>query len=293
MEGSGDTLLRAISNDGTVAVRALLATALVAEAAERHHTSPLATAALGRSLMGALLLGSAGKDGENVQLRLRGDGPLRTVVAIADADGRARGYVSKPDVSLPTRGGQPDVARAIGLGGLSVVRHGPRWRQPYTGVVPLVSGEIAQDLALYLTESEQTPSAVALGVYVERDGSVACAGGYLAQALPGADDAVLARLEENVRDLAPPSELLRQGGDAESMVHGLLEGIGGLVLERHSPIFHCGCNRERVLRAVALLGRADLDEAVAEGEPLEVTCEFCAERYEVDPDHARALLPDA
>ncbi len=290
---STDVLLRAVSADGALAVRALRGTALVAEAARRHRTAPLATAALGRGLMGAVLLGSLGKDDEQVQLRFRGDGPLRVVVALADDAGRARGYVGNPAVELPSRDGKLDVGRALGLGELSVVRHRRGWREPYTGIVPLVSGEIAEDLALYLSESEQTPSAVALGVFVEADGSVGAAGGFLVQALPGARPEQLAAVEANVRGLPSPSEWVRSGGGVEAMVERLLAGLGGRVLERSTPRFYCGCDDDRVLRAVTLLGREAIQEYLERGEEVEVRCEFCGEQYRVDPERARALLADA
>lgn len=288
-----DRLARAISEDGSVAVRAVTGTSLVAEAALRHGTGPTATAALGRALLGALLLGAGGKDGETVQLRFRGSGPLRSILAIADAAGRVRGNVGTPVVELPLRGGRLDVAGAIGLGELSVVRHRPGWREPYTGIVPLVSGEVAQDLALYLTESEQTPSAVALGVYLEPDGTVAGAGGFLAQALPGAREETVAVLERNVAAVGSPSERVRDGESAEELALALLEGIGGRVLEAHEVAFHCGCDEGRVLRAVTLLGREELGALCHAGEPLDVRCELCGERYAVDPERARALLADA
>jgi molecular chaperone Hsp33 len=288
-----DRLARALSEGGDVAVRAVTGTALVAEAAARHGTGPTATAALGRALLGALLLGAGGKDGESVQLRLRGDGPLRSVLAIADGEGGVRGNVGTPVVELPLRGGRLDVAGALGLGELSVVRHRPGWREPYTGIVPLVSGEIAQDLALYLTESEQTPSAVALGVYLEPDGTVRGAAGFLAHALPGARDEALAVLERNVAGFGSPSERVRDGETAEELALALLDGIGGRVLESRPVGFRCRCDEARVLRAVALLGREALRELCDAGEPVEVRCELCGERYAVDPERARALVPDA
>jgi len=290
--GPRDLLLRAVSEDGSVAIRALVATDVVAEAATRHATGPLATAALGRALMGALLLGSLGKHDETVQVRFRGRGPLGGIVVTADSGARTRGYVGDPAVALPLREGKLDVGGALGLGELAVVRHRPGWKEPYTGIVPIVSGEIAEDLALYLTESEQVPSAVSLGVALDSGGAVRAAGGFLAQTLPGADDEAVARLEANVRGLPPASELAHAAG-AEAMVAGLLDGLGARPLERDVPAFYCGCDERRVMRAVLTLGRAALREYSERGEDVEVRCEFCAETYRVHPDEARALLPDA
>jgi molecular chaperone Hsp33 len=288
-----DRLVRTLSEDGSVSVRALIGSALVRDAARRHETSPVATAALGRTLLGAVLLASQGKDRETVEVRLRARGPLGQVVAIADAAGRVRGYAANPGLDLPLRSGRLDVARAVGLGELAVVRFRPGWRDPYTGIVPIVSGEIAEDLALYLTESEQTPSTVALGIFHEPDGAPAAAGGFLVQALPGADDEVLEQIEANALRLPALSRLVHEGASAADLVELLLARVGRRELEATAPQFHCGCSEERVLRAVALLGRRDLDEATARSELLEVRCAFCAERYAVDPERARALLLDA
>jgi molecular chaperone Hsp33 len=289
-DGSGDVLLRTLSQDGGITVRALEATRVVAEAAQRHATGPLVTVALGRVLMGAILLGAGGKHDETVQLRFRGNGPLRTLLAIADAGAHVKGYATRLRAELDPSSG---VAQAIGLGDLAVVRHRPGWNQPYTGIVPIVHGEIAQDLALYLTESEQMPSAVALGVQLDGTGEVTAAAGYLAQALPGAAEEMRERLEANVESLPSPSHLVRGGEGARAIAERLLHGMGLRELEAREARFLCGCTRERVIRAVALLGKEEVEELRVAGVPIEVRCEFCAERYEIDPDHVRALFPDA
>jgi molecular chaperone Hsp33 len=290
---ASDELLRTLSADGGVAVRALVGTQLVREAARRHETAPVATAALGRALLGAVLLASQGKDAETVELRFRARGPLGNIVAIADDAGRARGYVSSPGLHLPLRDGRLDVAKAVGLGELVVVRFRPGWREPYTGVVPIVSGEIAQDVALYLTESEQTPSAVALGVWHQENGAPAAAGGLLVQALPSASDETVKCVEQNVKRLPALSRLVHEGASAADLVARLLDGVGRRDLEASAPRFFCACDEDRVLRAAAMLGRRDLEDAMAKREQLQVRCVFCAERYSVDPERARALLLDA
>lgn len=285
-----DVLVRTLSADGSVAVRALVGTELVSDAVTRHHLAPTAASALGRLLMGAVLLAGAAKDEETVQVQLRGDGPLGPTLAIADGAGHVRGYVSNPAADPPLREGKLDVAGAVGQGVLTVVRTRRGWKEPQTGIVPIVAGEVARDLAHYLSESEQTPAAVALGVFVGPDGTVDSAGGYLVQALPGADDAVLARIERNVRSLAGASRLVHEGVDADGIVDLLLEGVGGRARRRSTPRFHCPCSRERVLRSVALLGQAELRDIAREDEPLEVICEFCGERYEVAASEVLALL---
>jgi molecular chaperone Hsp33 len=287
--GPADLLVRALSLRGGIAVRALVATKLCDEASRRHGASPTASAALGRALMGALLFSAGGK-GETVQIEVRGDGPLGAIVAIADAQGRARGYAAHPGAEPPPRAGRLDVAGAVGRGTLAVVRSSENGGQPYTGIVPLRTGTIAQDLAHYLAESEQVHSAVALGVFHGAGGEIAAAAGYLVQALPGADAEEIARAEENVRALPGPGELAREGFDADAIAVRLLGGLGSRERHAATPRFHCGCRRERVLRAVALLGRDDLARAAREGETLEVRCRFCAARYAVPPADLARLV---
>ena len=240
-----------------------------------------------------MLLGAGGKDGETVELRLRGDGPLRSVLAMADSEGRARGTIGNPRAELPLRDGRLDLERGLGAGQLAVTRLRPGLLRPYTGVVPIVSGGIAKDLALYLTESEQTPSAVGLGVLHADDGSIDAACGFVVQALPGAPEQSLARAERNVSALGRPAELLRSGVSLRELLARLLDGLGSRLLDERVPAFHCGCDAERALRATALLGREDLDEAIAEGGLLDVRCDFCGDRYAIDPAAALALLTPA
>jgi len=287
-------VVRALSADGQVAVRAIVGTALVREATHRHGTAPTASAALGRTLLAAILLAAEGDDDETVQLQLTGSGPLRSATAIADSAGRVRGFVGQPAVHPPSReDGKLDVGGAIGAGTLAVVRFHPSWKEPYSGIVPLVSGEVAEDVASYLRTSEQKPCAVALGVHVATSGVVDAAGGFLVQALPDADEASLATLEANVLRLPAPSELVRSGLGASEIVGRLLEGLGSGPLHRSEPCFHCGCDRDRVLRAVTLLGRDEMREIARAGEEVEVRCAFCAERYGIPADEVGSLAPDA
>lgn len=290
MPSPPDALARALSADGRISVRTLVGTGVAAEGARRHETGALATAALGRTLLGCALLGSLGKGDETVQLHFSGNGPLRSMVAISDADGRVRGNVAEPRAELPLAGGGLDVARGIGLGRLSVLRYAPSWREPYTGIVPIVSGEVAEDLALYLTESEQTPSAVGLGLRLGSGGDrveVEAAGGFLAQVLPGSGDAPLDRLEANVAELGSVSDRIFAGTTASDLALRLLDGLGGRLLDEAEPRFHCDC-ANRVERAVTLIGDDALAEHIASGEPIEVRCEFCASVHLVDAERARA-----
>jgi molecular chaperone Hsp33 len=287
-----DELLRALAADGSVSVRVLSATNLVRDAARRHGTSPAASVALARALMGGVLLATEGQDGEHVQVHFRGDGPFGSILVTATSDSGVRGYVQHPDADPPLRGESLGVSGGIGFGALTVERNHPSWKQPYSGVVPIVSGEIAQDLAQYLLESEQKPSAVALGVYLSPEGSIEVAGGYLVQALPGASDAALSEMERRVAQ-APPAERLRAGDAPEDLLARLLDGVGFGAVERAEPRFTCPCDRERVRQAAALLGREELREVAVGDEPLEVRCAFCAETYQLSPDEVGGLLPDA
>jgi molecular chaperone Hsp33 len=289
--GAPDRLVRTISRDGGIAVRAIVGTRLVAEAARRHDTSPTATAALGRTLLGALLLAAGGKSGESVQIQFRGDGPLRSVVALADDAGRARGYVLRPHADPARVNGQLDVHNAVGAGVLTVVRQRPG-QPPYTGVVQILYGTIARDLTHYLAESEQSRTAVALGVQEDAAGGVAAAAGYYVHALPGASEAETQRAEQNVH-ATHPSELVAAGADARELTERLLDGLGHREQFESEVSFRCNCDANRVAAAVRVLGEDEIARTARSGEALEVRCEFCAESYTLAPDALRALIPCA
>ena len=287
-----DRLVRAMSRDGGIAVRAIVGTGLVAEAARRHDASPTATAALGRTLLGALLLAAGGKGGETVQIQFRGDGPLRGVVALADDAGHARGYAVRPHAHPPRVNGELDVHSAVGAGVLTVVRQRPG-QPPYTGVVQIVYGTIARDLTHYLAESEQSRTAVALGVQEGDAGGIAAAAGYLVHALPGASDEEIRRAEQNALATAHPSESVAAGWSARDLAERLLDGLGVREPVETEVGFRCSCDADRVAAAVRLLGKEEIARAAHRGELLEVRCEFCAETYTLAPDALRALFPNA
>ncbi len=289
-------LVRTISSGGGIAVRTLIGSNLVADAMALRPIAPTAANALGRAMMGAVLIAVAGADregdeeGESVQIQLRGDGPLGSVVAISDARGRVRGTVADPTVDLSLSDGTPDIARSIGLGALTVVRHRPGWREPYTGTVPLISGEIAQDITLYLTESEQTPSAMGLAVAMANDETAVVAGGFLVQRLPGADPSETERVEANIARLPRLSDALLVGMDCDDLIDQILDGLGARARHRETPIFFCPCTRSRALRMLALLGQDELSQMVADGVSQEVRCQFCARAYEFIPEEFAVLL---
>ena len=288
-----DQLVRTLSSDGAVSIRVLVATDVVRDAVRRHGTSPTATVALGRALMGTLLLATEAADGETVQIQILGNGPLGTVTVTANSAGEVRGYAAHPHAEPGETGGALDVARAVGLGVLRVERNHPSWSEPYTGMIPLASGEIAQDVARYLLESEQKPSAVALGVYLDPDGTVGAAAGYLVQGLPGADLAALDEMEQRIGALGQLSRRVHDGASAEDLAGELLGKPVEALWSRVEPRFYCPCDVARVERAATLLGRDEIREIIRNGETLEVRCAFCAEIYHLTPDQLGAALPDA
>jgi molecular chaperone Hsp33 len=297
-------LVRTISAGGGMAVRAVIAGPILEAALERRPMAGTAADALGRALMGTLLLAVTPgetdrvdeddlRQDEQVQLQIRGQGELGQIVAISDAEGRVRGTVGNPAADTRLQSGQPDVARAIGLGSLSVVRHRPGVGQPYSGTVPLTSGEIAGDLTLYLTESEQTPSAMGLGVHIDPGFAHAQTAGFLVQQLPDADPDEVAIVERNVRNVPPLSRLAQAGITAEQMLDLLLDGLGGRERHHAAPVFYCPCTRERAHRSMQLLGRDELREMVRDRVEQEVKCEFCGRAYVFGPDELGSVLPDA
>lgn len=288
-----DTLARVLAAGDTLRGLAVVTTELVEDARRRHGTLPTATAALGRALTAALLLGATLKDDWRVSLQFNGDGQLGGILADATPDGRARGFVTRPATHLPPRNGKLDVGGAVGRGTLCVMRVPPRGGVPYRSVLPLVSGEVGEDVASFLAVSDQTPSAVGVGVFVEPDGRVAAAGGYLVQAMPGAEPSVLETVERNVRAAPPPTELVRSASAAADVVAPILADLGSQPLDVRPVAFACGCSRERVETAVLALGAAELDDVLAGERRVEVVCEFCAARYVIEEPVLRALRAGA
>ena len=270
-----------------VRIYALCTTNLVQEAATRHHTSHLASAALGRAMNGALLLAATMKDNERITLRLKGDGPIGEVVA--DAEGtNVRGYVGDPDVFLPLKNGKLDVGGALGAGNIIVTRYLQN-AEPFTGYAELVDGEIASDLTNYLYTSEQTPSSVALGVLVNKEGQVIASGGYFIQAMPGCAEETLAKLEENISLTPYVTQLLELGYTPEKMIETIARGLEVTIQESVELRYKCRCSREKILGALATLGQEDLT-AMSEDEETEVHCQFCNETYKFSGAEIAGLL---
>lgn len=288
---ASDYLIRAAARDGSV--RALVATTtyLVDEAHRRHDTSATATAALGRTLTAAALFAANLKDGESVTLRIVGDGPIGGIIAEADHAGNVRGYVQVPHADLPPRpDGKLDVGGLVGRNGFVHVTRDLHMREPYTSSAPLVSGEIALDISNYFVVSEQTPSAVALGVLVKTDLSVLAAGGFFLQAMPGAPEETVRALEANVALIPSISEAIERGMTPEGILALAMTGIPYDLLARQELAYSCRCDRERVERALISMGARELEAMIAEGKPVELTCHFCGARYEFQPQEIEGLL---
>ncbi|WP_425061022.1 33 kDa chaperonin [Sporomusa carbonis] len=267
---------------------AAITTNLVEEARRRHNCFPVAAAALGRTMTGALLLAANLKTVESLTIRISGNGPLGEIVADAYADGTVRGYVKNPFVDLPLKNSKLDVGQAVGSGHIYVTRF-VDLKQPFTGSTELVSGEIAEDITHYLTVSEQTPSSVALGVLVAPDTTVAAAGGFFIQALPGAEDGVLIKLEDNLRQLPPVSQLIHSGHNAQATLEIVFAGLPITVYDQTELRFNCLCSREKVQNMLVSLGAQEIKEMIAEGQA-EVCCHFCSEKYRFDAKELTDIL---
>ena len=274
-----DYLVRAIAKSGSVRVLVCVTTGLVDEVCKRHGTLPTATAALGRGLTAGALMGSMLKTGQRVALRFEGNGPLKKIVIEADSDGSVRGYVGDPQLHMLRKDGALDVPNALGRAGFLTVAKDLGLKEPYRGTVQLYTSGIAEDLALYLVESEQIPSAVGIAEFIEQDGTVTAAGGFLIQAVPPVDPLVVEDLMTRIEQLPSLSELLHGGKTPEEILELLLSGIPYDILEKRVLGFACSCSRERIERVLLSMGKKELTSIRKEQHGSEVTCEFCGEHY--------------
>jgi len=287
-----DYLVRILAKDANIRALACITTETAAEASRRHGTHPAAAAALGRALTGGALFGALLKTGQRVVFKFEGNGPLGKILVEADASGGVRGRVGNPEAHAVRSDGKLDVAGVLGRVGLLTVTKDLGLKDPYQGTVPLYTGEIAEDLAWYLTESEQIPSAVGLGVFVEPDGVVSSAGGFLIQTMPPHDDLLLDRLMARIGEMPPVTELLRGGSTPEGLLDFLFEGIPFTVIEKRVVAFACSCTRERIERVLISLGRQELDDLIAQQGGTTVTCEFCREEYRFTGDELATLTEE-
>ncbi len=287
-----DQLVRAMTKDGFVKAVAVTTKTLTERARQIHKTLPTATAALGRLLAAASMMGNMQKvDDSSITLQVKGGGPLGTLLAVSDAAGNVRGWVEHPQISLLEKyRGKLDVGAAVGSDGTLTVIRDLRMKDPYIGSVQLVSGEIAEDITQYFAQSEQTPTACALGVLIDTDQSVRAAGGYLVQLLPGAPDDVIDRLEAGVQAAGAATAMLDGGLDAAGMLQKVLSGFEVEILETQPIEYRCYCTRRRVESTLISLGKDELEQVVRDGETLHVDCQFCDQVYDFTPQDVAALL---
>lgn len=285
-----DCLIKTTAAKKTIRGLAAVTTSLVEEARVRHRTAPTASAALGRTLTAGVLLGSMLKEDETLSLQFLGNGPLRGILVDANARGEVRGFVYHPRTHLPIFRGKLDVGGAVGKGTLTVIRAQPWAKEPYRSILPLVSGEIGADIAHYLLNSEQIPSAVSLGVFVQPDETVIAAGGFVVQVMPGVSDDVIAQLEANVARAKPVSQLVREGATPWEILTDVLDGLGLAVVEELLIRFACRCSREKVFGALIALGQAEIRDLLSKEGQATVTCEFCNEQYSISREELESLF---
>lgn len=286
-----DHIVRGTAADGMVRAFAVTGRETVQEIRDRHHTSPVVTAALGRLTMAGQMMGAMSKDDDElVTLEVHGDGPVGGLTVTANNKGQAKGFANHPNVWIPARGdGHLDVGGAVGRGTLSVVRDIPHM-EPFSSTVELVSGEIGDDLTYYFATSDQLPTSLGVGVLVDADLSVSCAGGFIVQAMPGFEPVVIDRLEENLKGVRSVTDMLVQGMSPTDMLGRVLEGLDYQELEVMPSEFHCGCTRDRAARCVQALGEREIEDMVAKGESADVHCHFCGTDYHFGPDELGELI---
>ena len=287
-----DRIVRAISTDGMVQAAAICSRDLVERARNIHNLSPTATAALGRALSGASMMGNALKGrGASVTLQFKGSWPLGTVLAVSDAEGNVRGYVGNPQVDLPLRSdGKLDVGAAVGHEGTLTVIKDLNMRDPYVGTVDLLGGEIAEDIAGYFVESEQIPTACALGVLVDRDRSIRSAGGYLIQLMPGATEDTIVKVEGGIMAAGAVSALLEKDPNPEHLLRTVMSDFELKILESDPVEYRCYCSRDRVERALISLGAEELEGILRDQGRCQMTCQFCDAVYEFSGEELQALI---
>lgn len=286
-----DYMVRATAANAQIRAFACTTRETVETARAAHNTSPVVTAALGRLLSAGVMMGSMLKgDDELITLQIKGDGPIGGLTVTADRNGHVKGYANVPDVILPANAqGKLDVGGAVGAGVLSVIRD-MGLKDPYVGQTDLQTGEIAEDLTYYYAASEQVPSSVGLGVLMNKDNHVRQAGGFIIQVLPNAEDAVIDRLEKRLGEVDSVTKLLEDGMSPEDIVRYLMDGMDVDFLDTIPTRYHCNCSRERVSRAIASIGRKDLEEMIKDGEPVEVNCDFCGSHYLFDTEDLKQML---
>ncbi len=284
-------MVRVVARYENVRGMACVTTGLVREACLRHDAYPTAAVALGRALTGGALMGALTKTGQRTALKFEGNGPIGKIIVEADSDGSVRGYAGNPHVDLPPADGRFDVAGAVGRAGFLTVTRDLHMKEPYRGIVRLYTSEIAEDIAFYLLESEQIPSAVGLGVSAGPSG-ITAAGGFLIQTLPPADEAVIETLARRIKTLPSVTEMLQGGLAPEGIIDTIFKDIPVDVLEKRELAFRCACSRGRMEKALIALGRKELETLIETQEPVTLTCEFCRKPYSFAADAIQGLIDD-
>ncbi len=286
-----DYIIRAIAANDQIRAFAAVTTETVETARQDHNTSPVATAALGRLLTAGAMMGTMMKgDKDILTLQIKAGGPLEGITVTADSKGRVKGYVGNPDVCIPANSkGKLDVAGAVGVGFMNVIKD-MGLKEPYVGQVALQTSEIAEDLTYYFATSEQVPSAVGLGVLMNKDNTVRQAGGFIVQLMPFAEESTIAKLEENVQKITSVTNLLEEGHTPESLLEKVLEGFDMEINEKVPTEFYCNCSRERVEKALISIGRKELNEMIQEGKSIEMICHFCNKIYEFTVEELKEIL---
>ncbi|MDR0270158.1 Hsp33 family molecular chaperone HslO [Paenibacillus sp.] len=292
MEQKQNGLIRGTAMGGRVRAFAVRTTGLVEELRQRHDTWPTATAAMGRTLTAGAMMGAMLKGEEKLTIQVQGDGPIGKIVVDANARGEVRGYVDEPHIHLPSNSqGKLDVAGAVGREGYLHVTKDLGLKEPYRGSVPIISGELGEDFTYYFAVSEQTPSAVGLGVLVAPDNSVIVSGGFIIQLLPGLSDEEITVIEQAVGAMPPVTSLLDQGLELEEMLRWLLPDVE--ILEHMDIKFQCKCSHERVEQTLVSLGKSELQQLIDEDGKTEVVCHFCNEAYSFNKDELQQILEQA
>ena len=287
-----DHIVRALSRDGYVKAMAICSTQMVERARNIHKTTPTATAALGRVLTATSMMGNLQKvENGALTVQIKGGGPLGTILATSDSQGNVRGYVHNPSISLLEKyAGKLDVGAAVGTDGMLTVIRDLQMKEPYIGSVALVSGEIGDDITAYFAQSEQTPTACALGVLVDVDQSVKVAGGYLIQLLPGAPDEVIDKIEAGIQKAGAVTPLLSKGMSPKEMLECVMGEFDMEFFEPEEVEYRCYCSRDKVSATLITIGKKDLQEIIDDGKPITIECQFCDTVYEFTPQDVEELL---